>query len=100
LFEVNYYIGLRCTCKDLVFTLNNAIKDYRVFNKDQLIIRSDNGSQMTSNVLIKNVDKFGKDQLLHELIPPATPNKNAHIEAFNSILEIEFLQPRYFMTYG
>ena len=70
---VNYYIGLRCTGKDLVFTLNNAIKDYRVFNKDQL---------------------------LHELIPPATPNRNAHIEAFNSILEIEFLQPRYFMTYG
>jgi putative transposase len=31
-----------------------------------------------------------------------TPNydKNAHVEAFNSILEIEFLQPKYFMTYG
>ncbi|MCP3923183.1 MAG: hypothetical protein GY714_11425 [Desulfobacterales bacterium] len=27
---------------------------------------------------------------MHELIPPATPNKNAHIEAFYSILEIEF----------
>jgi len=97
---VNYHVGLRCTGKDLVFTLNNAIKDYRVFNRDQLIIRSDNGSQMTSNVFIKNADNLGKGQLLHELIPPATPNKNAHIEAFNSILEIEFLQPRYFMTYG
>jgi len=97
---VNYHVGLRCTGKDLVFTLNNAIKDYRVFNKDQLIIRSDNGSQMTSNVFIENANNFGKDQLLHELIPPATPNKNAHVEAFNSILEIEFLQPRYFMTYG
>jgi len=30
---VNYYVGLRCTGKDLVFTLNNAIKEYRVFNK-------------------------------------------------------------------
>lgn len=97
---VNYYIGLRCTGKDLVFTLNNAIKEHRILNKDQLVIRSDNGSQMTSNVFIKNVDSFGEDQLLHELIPPATPNKNAHIEAFNSILEIEFLQPRYFKTYG
>jgi len=97
---VNYYVGLRCTGKDLVFTLNNAIKEYRIFNKDQLVIRSDNGSQMTSNVFIKNINSFGEDQLIHELIPPATPNKNAHIEAFNSILEIEFLQPRYFMTYG
>jgi putative transposase len=97
---VNYYIGLRCTGKDLVFTLNNAISEYKIFHKDQLVIRSDNGSQMTSNVFIKNINEIGADQLIHELIPPATPNKNAHIEAFNSILEIEFLQPRYFMTYG
>ena len=97
---VNYYIGLKCTGKDLVFTLNNAIREYEIFNKDQLVIRSDNGSQMTSNIFIKNVNNFGEEQLIHELIPPATPNKNAHIEAFNSILEIEFLQPRYFMTYG
>lgn len=97
---VNYYMGLRCTGKDLVFTLNNAIKEYKILDQDQLVIRSDNGSQMTSNVFIKNINNFGEDQLLHELIPPATPNKNAHIEAFNSILEIEFLQPRYFMTYG
>ncbi len=98
---VNYYIWLRCTDKDLVFTLNNAIREYKIFNKDQLVIRSDNGSQMTSNIFIKNVNNIGADQLIHELIPPATPNKNAHIEeAFNSILEIELLQPRYFMTYG
>lgn len=97
---VNYYIGLRCTGKDLVFTLNNAIREYKRFHNDRLIIRSDNGSQMTSDVFVKNAESFGEDRLIHELIPPATPNKNAHVEAFNSILEIEFLQPRYFMTYG
>ncbi|NRA47350.1 MAG: hypothetical protein HRU09_20565 [Oligoflexales bacterium] len=31
----------------------------------------------------------------HEFIPPACPNKNAHIESFFSILETEFLQTRY-----
>jgi putative transposase len=97
---VNYYVGLRCSGKDLVFTLNNAIQKFGILNKEQLIIRSDNGPQMTSNVFIDNIETYGEDQLLHELIPPATPNKNAHVEAFNSILEIEFLQPRYFMTYG
>lgn len=96
---VNYYIGLRCTGKDLAFTLDNAVKEFNILHKEQLVIRSDNGSQMTSNVFIDHVQGFGEDQILHELIPPATPNKNAHIEAFNSILEIEFFQPRYFMSY-
>jgi putative transposase len=55
---------------------------------------------MTSTIFTEYVQDFREDQVLHELIPPATPNKNAHVEAFNSILEIEFVQPRYFMTYG
>lgn len=55
---------------------------------------------MTSHVFMDHVKDFGEDQVLHELIPPATPNKNAHIEAFNSILDAEFIQPRYFMKYG
>jgi transposase-like protein len=67
---------------------------------NQLVIRSDNGSQITSNAFINHISSCREDQIVHELIPPETPNKNAHIEAFNSILEIEFLQPRYFMTYG
>ena len=97
---VNYYIGLRCSGKDLVFTTQDAIKHHGILDGNQLIIRSDNGSQMTSNAFIDHVESFGEDRVLHELIPPATPNKNAHIEAFNSILEIEFIQPRYFKTYG
>ena len=97
---VNYYIGLSCTGKDLVFTVNNAIKKYEILDKALLVIRSDNGAQMTSNVFIDKISDYGEKQVVHELIPPATPNKNAHIEAFNSILEIEFFQPRYFMTYG
>jgi len=98
---VNYHIGLSCNGRDLVFTLDKALKDFGIPNNEtQLIIRSDNGTQMTSHVFTEHVRDFGEDQVLHELIPPATPNKNAHIEAFNSILETEFIQPRYFMTYG
>ena len=77
---VNYYIGLRCTGKDLVFTTQDAIKHHGILDGDQLIIRSDNGSQMTSNAFIDHIEAFGEDRVLHELIPPATPNKNAHIE--------------------
>lgn len=97
-YIVNFYIGLSCTGKDLVLTLNRAIDEYKV-DSGQLVIRSDNGSQMTSNAFIANVERY-EGEVVHELIPPSTPNKNAHIEAFNSILEIEFLQVRYFHNYS
>lgn len=97
---VNYHIGLTCKGKDLVFTLDKALHEYNIPNENRLVIRSDNGPQMTSHIFMDHVSNFGEDQLLHELIPPATPNKNAHIEAFNSILDAEFIQPRYFMNYG
>jgi len=42
---------------------------------------------------------YAGNKVVHELIPLATPNKNAHVESFNSILEIEFMQPRYFWSY-
>jgi transposase InsO family protein len=97
-YVVNYHIGLSCTGKDLVLALNVAVEKHKL-DTSQLIIRSDNGSQMTSKVFIKNMENYN-NEIIHELIPPATPNKNAHVEAFNSILEIEFMQVRYFHSYG
>ncbi len=97
-YVVNYHIGLSCTGKDLVLALNVAIERHKL-DTNQLIIRSDNGSQMTSKVFIKNIENYN-NEVVHELIPPATPNKNAHVEAFNSILEIEFMQVRYFKSYS
>ncbi len=68
---VNYFIGLKCKGKDLAFTTHNAIKRHCILDGDQLIIRSDNGSQMTSNTFINHVEAFGEERILHELIPPA-----------------------------
>lgn len=64
-----------------------------------LIIRSDNGPQMTSREFATLLSKFEK-KLEHEFIPVQTPNKNAHIESFFSILEIEFLSVTYFATFA
>jgi transposase InsO family protein len=97
-YVVNYHIGLSCRGKDLVLALNVAIQKHKL-DTNQLIIRSDNGSQMTSKVFIKNMEYYN-DEVIHGLIPPATPNKNTHVEAFNSILEIEFMQVRYFNSYS
>lgn len=93
-----WYVGKTCKAGDLVFTLNQAIKNENIMSDQQLTIRSDNGPQMSSNrfyFYLKNLEK----KLTHEFIPPRSPDKNAYIEAFNSILENELLQVKYFNNF-
>jgi putative transposase len=45
---------------------------------------------------LKNLEK----NLIHEFIPPRQSNRNAFIEAFNSIIELEVLRVRYFRNVG
>jgi transposase InsO family protein len=94
--------GSNFGCKEGSFfgCKKHALKKFNIPKKNQLIIRSDNGPQMTSKVFMNHIECLGEKQILHELIPVRTSNKNAHIEAFNSILEIEFFQPRYFNSNG
>ena len=49
---------------------------------------------MTSN-LFKNYLKDLEWLISPEFIPCATPNKDAHVEAFYSIIETEFLRAHY-----
>jgi len=50
---------------------------------------------MISYMFYKFVDDIG---LEHEFIPVKTPNKNAFIESFFSIYEVQFLQVWYFKS--
>lgn len=93
-----WYLGKTCKSGDLVFTLNEAVKKENIEPNQSLVIRSDNGPQMSSNrfhFYLKSLEK----KLTHEFIPPRSPNRNAYVEAFNSILEIEVLQVRYFKNF-
>ena len=54
-FIVNYHIELRCTGKDLVITLKNAMRKYISNESEILVIRSDNGTQMTSKAFMEYV---------------------------------------------
>ena len=93
-----WYVGKTCKAGDLVFTLNQAVKNENISASSPLIIRSDNGPQMSSNrfyFYLKNLEK----KLTHEFIPPRSPDRNAYIEAFNSILDKEFLQVHYFKNF-
>ena len=91
---IAHHVGYNCKALDLKLTFYEAIK-LLTPNLDQLVIRSDNGPQMTSNQFNDYVTSIGLD---HEFIPVRNPNKNAFIESFFSIYETQFLQVRYFRS--
>lgn len=91
---VGSHLGYHCKARDLKVTVNQAIRKLKP-NLDELVIRSDNGPQMTSNQFNQYILEVG---LEHEFIPVRSPNKNAFIESFFSIYETQFLQVRYFAT--
>jgi len=51
---------------------------------------------MTSHQFRKHVEELG---IHHEFTPFSCPEKNAHIEAFFSLYEVELLQTGYFRTF-
>lgn len=96
---VGRYVGLRCQAGDLRNTLAQAIVAEGITADDELVIRSDNGPQMTAKEVSQWLAEL-EEKLSHEFIPVRTPNKNAHIESFFSILELEFLSVTYFSTFS
>ena len=95
---VGAHVGLRCQAGDLCNTLARALLAEGITAEHGLVIRSDHGPQMTANELSRWLAQL-EEKLLHEFIPVRTPNKNAHIESFFSILELEFLSVTYFKTF-
>ena len=93
---VNFHIGLTCKAIDLKYTFNEALKKENITDNKSLTIRSDNGPQMTSNMFREYIETL---ELEHEFIPPGEYNKNAHVESFNSIIESDLLQVRYFRNF-
>ena len=96
---ISYHLGLTCEAKHLVQITQEALMKRNLFNKpkeEKPIIRSDNGPQFISHLFEEACDTF---EMIHERIPPRTPNKNAHIESFHSILEAECYQRHEFETF-
>lgn len=84
---VTYHHGLSCEAKDLVQIMQEALMKRQLFDKaNKPVIRSDNGPQFISHRFADACGQFG---MIHERIPPKTPNKNAHIESYHAILELE-----------
>jgi putative transposase len=76
---ISYHLGLTCEAKHLVQITQEALMKRQLFGKpkeEKPVIRSDNGPQFISHLFEDACDSF---EMIHERIPPRTPNKNAHI---------------------
>lgn len=94
---IDYHLGLSCTAMDAVRVLRNSIKARGLTPGGPLPkVRTDNGPQLVAKKFEEACDELG---LVHERIPTKTPNMNAHIEAFHSILEEECYSASEFGSY-
>lgn len=94
---VAYHLGLTCEAIHLVQITQEALMKRTLFDTGvRPVIRSDNGPQFISHRFEEACEKW---TMIHERIPPKTPNKNAHIESFHAILEDECYQRHEFESY-
>ena len=94
---IHSHIGLTATSDQVVAALGHALWKRQLLSSSQKpVIRTDNGPQFTSDTFAAACARYG---LEHERIPCATPNLNAHIEAFHRILEDECLGLYEFATF-
>ncbi len=81
------------TQKDVVRLMDNILDKYDIIGA---AIRNDNGSQFIANVTRQYLKSKG---LYQEFTHIATPEENAHIESFHSIIQSELFSKYEFDTY-
>ncbi|WP_211297047.1 DDE-type integrase/transposase/recombinase, partial [Paenibacillus castaneae] len=93
---VGQYRGPVCEAKHAVQTLYGALQN-RIESGDTMpVIRTDNGPQFVSKLFGDTCESL---EVVHERIPPRTPNMNAYIESFHSLLERDLFSLKSFMTF-
>ena len=93
---VEQYRGKSCEAKHAVQTLWRALQS-RIRSGEQLpTIRTDNGPQFISKLFGDTCESL---DMVHERIPPRTPDMNAYIESFHSLLERQLFSRRMFHTF-
>jgi len=99
---VAYHRGKACDRHDIARTLHKALLKCGIYEQEdklnhKLIIRTDNGPQFGSRTFREFCEQTKRVE--HEQIPVKTPNKNAYIESFHSIMERECFQRNCFSSF-
>lgn len=94
---VGYYVGSTCEAKHVCTMVEGALVRRLTPGQANPIIRTDNGPQFVSRAFGQMCE--GGERILHERIPPKTPNLNAHIESFHASLERDLMSKEIFDTF-
>jgi len=95
---ISYHLGLSCKAKDACRVLKRALNKRKLTKgMDNLpVIRTDNGPQFIAKQFQKTCSNLGIE---HQRIPVKTPNMNAHIESFHSLLKQDCYERYEFNSY-
>ena len=93
-----YHIGAHCTARQALGALQGAVRARQAdWAETPPVIRTDNGPQFIAQAWAEGCATLG---VIHERIPNATPNKNAHIESWHSLLEANCWRNQVFATFA
>lgn len=95
---VGYHLGSSCSAKEVCATVQRALDQRLKPGEATPVIRSDNGPQFLSHAF-GDMCADPNRPIEHERIPPKTPNMNAYIESFHSILERDVYAKMHFETF-
>lgn len=93
---VGYYVGSSCSAKNVCTTVRAALQKRVLPGESLPTVRTDNGTHFVSNAFGEMCEEL---KLIHERIPPKTPNMNAYIESFHNNIESDLFSKEYFNTY-
>lgn len=94
---VGYYcFDMSAVKENAIISLENALVTHKDIIPENLVIRTDNGSQYTSKAFRKSTSVLG---LKLEHIYYNTPEQNGHIESFHKTLKKEYIWPNDFQNY-
>ena len=93
---VGYCFDLYAVKENAIISVENALVTHKGIVPENLVIRTDNGSQYTSKAFRKSISALG---LKLEHIYYNTPEQNGHIESFHKTLKKEYIWSNDFQNY-
>jgi putative transposase len=94
---VGYCFDLSAVKENAIISVENALVTHKdIVPQQDLVIRTDNGSQYTSKAFRKSLSVL---RLKLEHIYYNTPEQNGHIESFHKTLKKEYIWPNDFQNY-
>ena len=93
---VGYCFDLSAIKENAIISIENALVTHKDIVPENLVVRTDNGSQYTSKAFRKSILVLG---LKLEHIYYNTPEQNGHIESFHKTLKKEYIWSNDFQNY-